>query len=439
MRLDYKSPVRSAVMLGACLLFTALSALAQGRTDGSIYSRFGLGELYTYSSSQMQAMGGGGVASHSLNYSTFINPASWGDQVVTRASMGFLLQSVSATDAADNTSSVSSGNLNAIQFSFPLYDRRMGVAVGFAPFSRVSHNVRQDGSLVTNPDDGTETDYSIFFEGSGGLQSITAGLGYRFGPHLSLGANADFIFGILRESQRTRFVGGDFAETVISTSTRLVGATGTVGVLASFQDLLREDDDFSVGATITLPTTLSGDRVNTLGESTAGDTLGTTRTGSIDLPLRLRAGVAYAFSDRVNMVSDVLFEPWSNFESEFSLPGYAPNGINLFKDRIRASAGIEFLPAGNDFFASKLARITYRLGFYVDQSYVSPTLDQDLQTLAVTAGFGIPAITPGTRVDINFELGTRGTTDDNLVRDTFFRFAINANVGERWFQRQKLR
>lgn len=426
-------------MLAMSSLLLAGSALAQGRTDGSIYSRFGLGELFTYSSSQMQAMGGGGVASHSLNYSTFINPASWGDQVVTRASMGFLLQSVSATDAADNTSSVSSGNLNAIQFSFPLYDRKLGVAFGFAPYSRISHNVRQDGQLISDPDTGETTDYSIFFEGSGGLQSINLGTGYRLNPTVSLGASADFIFGILRESQRTQFVGGNFAETVVSTATRLVGATGTAGVLLSFPDLLRENDEFSFGATITLPTTLTGDRVNTLGSSTEGDTLGTKINGSLDLPMRFRAGIAYVLNDHVNMVSDVLYEPWSNFESDFTHPGFDPNGINLFKDRVRASAGIEILPAGNDFFASTLARITYRLGFYVDQSYVSPTADQDLQTLAVTAGFGIPALTPGTRVDINFELGTRGTTDNNLVRDTFFRFSLNANVGERWFQRQKLR
>lgn len=438
MRFYHTSFSRSAlVLLAGCMV--ASSAFAQSKTEGSIYSRFGLGELYTYSSSQMQAMGGGGVASHSLNYSTFINPASWGDQVVTRASMGFSLQSVSATDAADNTSAVSSGNLNAIQFSFPLYDRKLGVAFGFAPYSRVSHNVRQDGQLISNPDTGETTDYSIFFEGSGGLQTINLGAGYRLSPTVSLGLSGDFIFGILREAQRTRFVGGNFAETVVSTSTRLVGATGTAGVLFSLPELLRESDELSFGAAITLPTTLSGDRVNTLGETAESDTLGAKVDGSLDLPLRLRAGLAYTLNDHVNMVSDVLYEPWSSFESDFTHPGFDPNGTNLFKDRVRASAGIEFLPAGSDFFASKLARITYRLGVYVDQSYVSPTADQDLQTFAVTAGFGIPALTPGTRVDVNFELGTRGSTDDNLVRDTFFRFSLNANVGERWFQRQKLR
>jgi hypothetical protein len=58
---------------------------------------------------------------------------------------------------------------------------------------------------------------------------------------------------------------------------------------------------------------------------------------------------------------------------------------------------------------------------------------------AVTAGFSLPTSLSGTRIDLNLEAGTRGTTDGTLVRDNFYRVALHVNFGERWFQERRLR
>ena len=432
-----------------CLLFLlavpATMAAAQGSNDGSLYSRFGLGELHSFASPQIQALGGGGTGLLSFNYVNFQNPASWSDQVLTRVAAGMQVQRLQVTDSTDVTSRLSQGTLNAVQFSFPLLSRQLGLGISFAPYSRVSHSFQVGGRLDAAPSTSDTTSYDVIYAGSGGLQQISAGLGYRLSRYVSFGASVDFVFGVLENIRRTEFPAGtSYTNTSVTTSTRLYGATGTIGTLIAVPRLLSERDLFSVGAAITLPTSLQGNRVRTLGDpqdprSVERDTLGVATSGSVHLPFSAQLGATYQPDNRWMLVVDGLYEPWTQFESDFAFGGYEPEETNLFRDRLRGSAGIEFLPAGSDLLAPYLKRVAYRIGGYYDRSYVAPAADVELRTIALTSGLSLPTLFPGTHLDITFEVGTRGATELNLVRDMFYRLSANINFGERWFEQRKLR
>ncbi len=429
--------LQGVLMLGLMLGLT-LPAAAQGRDDGSLYSRFGVGDLRAFSSSQAQAMGGGGTALWSFNYTNFSNPASWSRQVLVRASAGFRFDGLQVTDADDNSKNFTAGSFNAVQFGVPLKANRIGMGLTFEPYSRVNYRVQTLSQLVTDPTRLDTTIYQISYEGSGGLQQVRAGLGWRAAGPLSIGASLDFIFGIVEEGTRTTFASPDFTETNLATSTRMFGVTATTGAIYSKSNLFATTDELSVAASLTLPATLNGDRALTLGESLNRDTLGAQVEGDINLPMSLRFGVAYFLQNRWTFVADVRYEPWSQFESELSIPGYTPGTADTFRDRLRLSGGVEFLPAGPSFLESYFKRVAYRLGFYYDQAYVSPVAGTDINTIALTGGFSLPALLAGTRLDINFEVGARGTTDHNLVRDRFYGVSATLNVGERWFVKRKL-
>lgn len=433
----------AAVLLG--VLGTAAPAQAQTRGDGSIYSRFGLGELRSFSSAQAQAMGGGGLALRSLNYTGFANPALWSDQELTRLNLSARYRRINAENAAGQTSQLSSGALRAVQFSFPLYANKLGVGIGFRPYSRLEYRVQG----APQPVPGDTTNYQIRFEGEGGLQEISGGLGYRLGDRLALGARVNVIFGILESQRRTTFSDRTFAPTTLATRTRLAGVTGTAGALLSLENVLKDEDALSVGGTLTLPARLSGTRTRTIGENLDRDTLAIGGPGSTDfeeeggltVPFKAALGVSYKPSARWTFVADGRYEPWSGAENDFdtSLPGF-----NALRDRVRASAGVEWLPAGNERNRPFFARTAYRLGGYYEQSYVGAgTLPgpntSGVDVMAATGGISLPTPLYGTRVDVGFEVGTRGTTDDNMVRDLFYGISLNINLGERWFQRRKLR
>lgn len=426
-----------SLFLAGSLLAPAASA--QNTGDGSIYSRFGIGELQNFGSSQSQAMGGGGFALRSLNYVNLENPASWGDQVLTRAVAGLRYQNLRADATGLDQSVLSEGNLGSIQFSFPIVDRKLGIAAAFQPFSRVNYRVQLAGRTVPDPSSTDSTDYRIDFEGSGGLHQVQGGAGYQITPEFSVGAGIHFIFGVLDYGRRTSFPGSRLETANLVTSTRMSGFMGSFGAMYTTQSVLGTTDVLSLAARFRTPGYMSARRVQKLGESLDVDTLGAPINGDVTLPWSVAAGAAYHPDSRWILAVDALYEPWTSFESDLAFAGLPEVGDGDLSDRIRVSGGVEFLPAGTDLLEPYFTRVAYRLGAYYDRSYVTPVADVALNTMAIGAGFSFPTLLTGTRLDINFEVGTRGTTDRDLVRDVFYRVSVNVNVGERWFQRQRLR
>ena len=60
-----------------------------------------------------------------------------------------------------------------------------------------------------------------------------------------------------------------------------------------------------------------------------------------------------------------------------------------------------------------------------------------MSTYAVTGGVSVPNRLTGSRIDLGFEVGTRGSTEGVLVRDTFVKGTFTLNFGERWFVRRR--
>ncbi len=433
-------------LLSVILLLAAPSAQAQSNGEGTIYSRFGMGSLQDFSSPQSQAMGGGGYALRSLNYNPDANPALWSDQVFTRLSGSASYRSVSVEDDRGNSSRLASGNVQALQFSFPLYERTLGVGLSFQPYSRSNYSVALPGREPVGAQRRDTARYKTNFSGSGGLHRLRGGLGYRINDMLSVGASANLIFGVIESQRRTTWPNNRaLRDAVVSDGVQLSGLTGTLGGHLALADVLAADDALSIGATLTLPTTLSGERYRTLDEDLARDTL-STQNGEVTLPWKGRLGVMYQPNSRWTFVLDGLFDPWSTFSSDFSTgtEGTAPvrfpvGGTGTLADRWRLSTGAEVVPAGEDRLAGYFAQVAYRFGGYVEQMYVQPNRETTLYEFAATAGISLPTSLSGTRIDLNTVVGTRGTTSDSLVRDTFIGVSLHVNFGERWFQRRKLR
>ena len=161
--------------------------------------------------------------------------------------------------------------------------------------------------------------------------------------------------------------------------------------------------------------------------------------GSVDLPLSVRAGLAYRSGARWLASFEGLYEPWSGFESTLPFAGYDPASSgagDVLTDRVRFGGGVELTPAGRERRAGALRRTSYRLGGYAERGLSSPT-GSNVMTYAVTGGFSLPSRLTGARVDLGFEAGTRGSTEGVLVRDTFLKGTLTLNFGERWFVRRR--
>lgn len=440
-------PYKLLLLFGLLLGITVAPVHAQSNGEGSIYSRFGLGSLLDFSSSQSDALGGGAYALRSLNYNPDANPALWSDQLYTRLSGSVAYRTVNAEDSRGNTGQLSAGTVQALQFSFPLYEETLGVGISFQPFSRSNYKATRSGSVKIGPERASEAPYQISFTGSGGLHKIRGGFGYRIDERFSIGASADFVFGILESRRRTSFGPGvsGLRDVVVSDGVRLSGLSGTLGSHLALADVFAEDDAFSIGASLTLPAKLTGERFRTLDEDLARDTL-STRDGDVTVPWQGRLGVAYQPNESWTLVADGLYEPWSTFSSSFSEGGsdtdpspFPVGGKATLTNRWRVSAGAEVVPGGENNLAGYFERTAYRIGGYVERMYVRPNGSTNLNEFGATAGISLPTSLSGTRIDFNTTVGVRGQTSSSLVHDTFLGVSLHINFGERWFQRRKLR
>jgi len=431
-----------AVVLCAVAGIVSAPALAQSNGNGTIYSRYGLGTLETFSSSQSAALGGGGYALRSLNYNPMGNPALWSDQVFTRLAAGGSYEHIQATGSQNQTSRLASGSVEAVQFNFPLYERELGVGMSFQPYSVSNYRV-----LRTNEDPpGDLPAYEVNYQGTGGLYSFRGGLGYKVNEILRVGASVDVIFGIVESQRRTEFevTSTSLRNTVASDATRLSGVSGTVGAHLSFADVFAAEDAFSIGGAVELPTTLEGRRIRTLDEDLARDTLSNVQ-GDVSLPWRTRLGLAYQPNERWSFVLDGTFEPWSSFSTTFGGASggqfgrqFPAGGAETLTDRWRLSAGAEVVPGGEGNLSGFFGRTGYRFGAYTEQLYVQPN-GNNVQTYAATGGLSLPTSLPGTRIDLNLRAGVREPRGDSFVRDVFYGVSVHVNFGERWFQQRKLR
>ena len=429
--------------LSALVLAVALStgAHAQGQNNyGSIYSLYGVGERVESNSSQSVMLGHAGLALRSGAYVGLANPALWADQGVTTFSAGASVVAVRGEDALSDEPSVgTAGDVTELHLGIPLLAGRLGLALGYRPYSRVNYRAAIRDSVSVEDE---MAPYTLNQEGAGGLQQISAGLGVHLTEAFQIGASAEVLVGSQELVQRTEFDNAFYSQTREARSTRLWGVTATFGAVATARSLASDDDALSVAAALTLPTTLNGSRTTTLGESLDRDTLRTpegavSRDGDVRLPLSARGGIAYRSGSTWLATLDGLYEPWSGFESTLPVGGYdAASGLDQLQDRVRVGGGFEVTPAGRDFRAGVLRRTSYRLGGYAERGLYAPT-DRDVTTLALTGGVSVPNRLTGARIDLGFELGTRGSTEGVLVRDTFLKGTLTLNFGERWFVRRR--
>jgi len=430
---------RSVVVLAGMLLaiLTADLSFAQNSNDGSVYTRFGLGQRQTWLSAKGQAMGGGGLALSSSLYANPQNPASLSDQILTRFAGGLTYESITTEADGFDPGTLASGMLSGVHLTFPLRINKLGLGFSMSPYTRVSYRIQDLGAVAPDPSSQETSALIKEFNGNGGLYQLSSGVGYRLSPRLSAGASLNFIFGILEEARSTFFNDARFVDRTVRESTRLRGASATLGARFIVPGL-PEGMGLVVASTFTLPTTLDGERSSALTTSVGRDTLGTTTNGDVSLPMGFSAGIAFQPERRWTVLADVTWEEWSSLESDFSLPGVPLTGTNTLSDRLRVSSGLEFWPGSGRPFASYRSMIAYRVGAYTDRAYASPLANETIRSVGITGGLSIPSLIPGTTIDLNIDVGQRGQTGNGLVKDRYLRFGLNINFGERWFDRLPL-
>lgn len=432
--------IRNIVVI--VLLFTSLTFMGQ-RTSSSPYSYFGIGDEFSANTVEQSSMGGIGVAFSHYKYLNFTNPAAYANLRYTTYGFGLLNNDLTIKTVDDKQSSTST-SLSYIALAFPI-GKNAGFSFGLQPVSSVGYSL----SNFTVDADGNTTEISLF-EGNGGVNSFHGAFGIKIYKGLSLGIEGAYNFGNVENSITNQIANVSLA-TKYREDSEIKGASVKFG--AQYEHKLKNNLIVSAGASVSL-----GNDIDVTGESltysltltnTGGefvrDTLAdqngdkiTPIDGSFNLPVKSIVGVGVGELDK--WYAGVEYEN----QDAISTSGLLANttGAYRYGKSNRIALGGFYLPKINS-ISSYWNRVTYRAGvsykntgLLVDGSGNNSNFTE-IKDFGISFGLGIPLKQLST-VNLGFEYGKRGTTENNLIQENYFNFRLSLSLTDNWFVKRKI-
>jgi hypothetical protein len=106
-----------------------------------------------------------------------------------------------------------------------------------------------------------------------------------------------------------------------------------------------------------------------------------------------------------------------------------------FEPAYQISLGGFYVPKFNS-FNSYLSRVTYRAGFRYENTGLR-IQNESITDFGTTFGLGLPLGGPFSKVNLGFEWGQRGTTNQNLVKENYYNLTVGFTINDKWFQKIK--
>ncbi len=425
-------------ILATLFAILAIPAISQINTY-SPYTRFGLGDLSHDGFGQNMAMGGTGIAIRDGNKLNFINPAAY----TARDSMSVLLDfGLNAYMNQYSTAQLNNrwynGNFHHIALSVPM-GKYFAMGTGIVPYSSVGYKIKQEYN-----DLGTGDALDYYFEGSGGILKYFLGVSGELFQRLSFGVNMNYILGsINRERSITFPKNRGFAETQ---SLEEINISHTYfGFGLQYKEVFSDKFFFTLGATYDLETALESSFSSTVTNFFSGTT-GTVNDSiivdpdfdikndqtmkNITLPSKLGVGIAFGVPEVLTITGDYYIQDWAMANNS----SLSAEGFDLATAR-SIHGGIEYTP---DFeaFRGYHKLMSYRLGGYLNESYVKIG-DYQLKDYGITFGVGLPLGKTKSSLNVAFTFGTRGTTENNLVKENYGILTFNVTLHDLWFYKRK--
>lgn len=359
----------------------------------------------------------------------FSNPASY----TAFDTMSFVFETgVNSHFVELSTNDLSQGSnytsLSHLVMGFPV-TKWWGASIGLLPFSSVGYKI---SDYETQPSIGK---IKYLYEGSGGLNQFYAGNAFRI-KNLSVGFNAAYIFGTLDKLRTVTFPDSvNILAVRLKNSTLINNFLFTYG--AQYHKKLKNGLNIGLGVVCSASTNLNA-RQDSLayrfftagtGYETIKDTLINTQNtkGKIVLPMSIGGGFTIGKSDSWLVGVDYQTQNWKNYS--------AFGEKDSLKNSWMASIGGEFTP-NHTSVSNYWKRVHYRIGGRYNQTYLQLRNNQ-LSEYAVSFGFGFPLKRTKTSINLGFELGQRGTTENNLIKEQFGRVILSFSIYEFWFYKKK--
>jgi hypothetical protein len=440
------------------------AALAQESSVNTFspYTMYGPGNLNNAASTAFVGMGGASIGFRNDGFDTTVdtklnlaNPASLSGLApksfifdVGLAGSNVYLAQRDATYGSLK-SSFNTFNVNNMTLAFPLA-RRLGMAINISPFSQVGYRVHTD-------DYDYLADLGIvryYYDGQGDVNEAKLSLGWEPFKRLSIGAEVTYMWGNIDRTYQAVILNltgsGEYSEissrggATANTNERVSKAFGAFGVQYTAID--NPKSRLTLGATYRLGGKLRSTVTDYIPSNNIyGDTVRFAEMRSpLRLPQTIGAGV-YFHRPKFAVGFDYVWQDWGS-ANDYNLNTSANPGVmNVrYVNTSTYKLGVQFTPDRYDIrgrFGSFWNRVTYKAGVRYNDFYMQFG-GRKIAEKAITVGMDIPfAAMNVSQISVGLELGERGTMQQNLIRERFFKINVGVMLFGRdydyWFEKYK--
>jgi len=413
-------------------LIGSVNIFAQSITS-SPYSQFGLGLISGSQLPQNRSLGGlsAGLRNPSAyNSLNIANPASYSSVRITTFDAGVYLGN-GFLSKGTNKETTFDASLNHLTFGVPV-TKKSALGFGLVPYS-------SKGYSFSNPATVGSDNLNYVYSADGGISKAFLGYGLKMGKNFSVGANASYLFGKLKEARSAEFENIAFLNSSTQTNNSISGLTFDYGL--QYETPVSKNVSLIIGysgssnSKLRSKGSLLTTRYYKNSEGDADVAVDTTEffenaVTKIRLPLMHNVGFTLQRTNKWLIGADVSMGSWKNYREGNTNPG--------LQNSMGVAVGGQVTPDINS-VGSYFKLVDYRFGFKYDKTYINLN-NTDINQMAVTLGLGLPL--PANRstfykVNLGAELGQRGTLKNNLVRERFVNFFIGFTMNDQWFQKYK--
>jgi long-subunit fatty acid transport protein len=410
------------IIISACLLLSVLSYSQDGTS--SPYSYYGIGDLRFKGSVENRSMAGLSVAPDSIHIN-LENPAGFANLKLTTFTIGGSRNSTKLKTDTQNESAQRT-TLDYLAVGLPL--GKFGAGFGLIPYSSVGYKIQ---SVSTDPAINSKR-----FNGTGGINKVFLGLGYKILPNLSIGADAHYNFGKIETSNL------EYAALVPTGSRELntaylSGVNFNIGMM--YQSKINKkltffsSMDFSPESNLRSNNTRNIATVNfnsNFDMQMVDELENIVSVKDLKLPAKIAIGTGIGETGKWLLGAEVTLKNKGSLANSYN--AFDNVGYEKFT---KYTLGGFYVPNSKS-FSSYVQRIVYRAGLKYEKTGLIIN-SQSITDAGFTLGLGLPITGSFSNINIGFELGKRGTTSANLVQENYANLNVSFSLNDKWFVKTK--
>lgn len=425
-------------MLGCITLLGVEQGQAQIQTL-SPYSSIGLGDVTPLTSQHFMDMGGTSIGMFSQSFVNTMNPASYSNLKLTNFEAG-AQGTFTKYEQNGNESGFNYVNFSHLMMGADIGEKA-GLAFGFLPYSNLGYEITHSQEEIALGNIDTAA-YTPSFEGEGGVNKLFIGASYKINDNLSFGSQVYYYFGNLIKKQQVEFEKSTYASTREETKVSVKDFGFDFGL--QYSKMIEENRRITVGATYTpalkLNSTESSYKYSYTKTTVSESILDTLinhddRNGTMEIPASYGLGFSMEEIDKWTFGGDIRLTQWSG-------NSYFGNSPSELKNELAFSVGGSYTPNKEDvrYFWKRIeyrGGLKYKTGRLELQSMNSNSLT-GIEEIGINFGLGIPMRKTRSTLNLGFEFGQRGTTDNNLIKESYFKTYIAFTFRDKWFIKRKI-